>query len=89
MHHFKWRRGVQDDVRCRAEHFAAGAWKSLSQVRHTEAAGCSPTWSGTAAGSAAGSWACGRSPSPRTPAWWAEERQHLVDTWRPPARVFG
>ncbi|WP_043463967.1 hypothetical protein [Kitasatospora sp. MBT66] len=89
VHHFKWRHGVDDDVRRRAEHSADCTWKSLSQARHTEARRVLAHLQRN--GGRIGVRQLGLRPVTlaQTPTWWADEAQHLVDTWRPPARSFG
>ncbi|WAL73184.1 hypothetical protein OU787_17715 [Kitasatospora sp. YST-16] len=89
VHHFKWRDGVADDVRRRAEHSASGAWQTLGPSRHSEAQRVLAHLERH--GGRIGVQALGLRPVTlaAVPEWWAKEAQHIVDTWRPPTRPLG
>jgi len=91
VHHFKWRDGVRQDVERRAEHSAAGTWKTTSPARLAEARRLLDHLQRHGGRIAVDSARLNFRPVtlPAVPAWWAAEATRLVTTWRPPTDAAG
>jgi hypothetical protein len=90
VHHFKWRKGVREDLQRRAAHSADGTWQTSSPAIPTEANRLLDHLDQHAGRLDVGSQEVGFRPVSlsRQPAWWEREATALVDAWRPPTGQY-
>ncbi|MFF0578064.1 hypothetical protein [Streptosporangium saharense] len=85
VHHFKWRRGIEQDLRRRITQHTTGTWREISPAIRTEAALLLEHLQ------AHGERIHTAGPIPfhpvdlaTTPPWWPHACADLLDRWRPP-----
>ncbi|MEU4234337.1 hypothetical protein AB0F17_59530 [Nonomuraea sp. NPDC026600] len=85
VHHFKWRRGIEQDLQRRITQHTAGTWHEISPAIRTEAARLLEHLA--AHGErihTAGPVAFRPVDLASTPPWWPNACADLLDRWRPP-----
>ncbi|MEU5401666.1 glycosyltransferase family 2 protein [Streptomyces sp. NPDC005963] len=88
VHHFKWRSGVLEDLRRRAQHFSTGIWQEQTPAVRDEAA-CLLAHIGQHNGTIDTNdqrFAFRQVSLDRMPGTWRAEARSIVTAWRPTAR---
>ncbi|MFD0381381.1 hypothetical protein ACFQ2B_00075 [Streptomyces stramineus] len=87
VHHFKWRAGVLDDLRRRAQNFASGNWAEHTPAVRDEAGRLLDHVEGHHGRIDVADPRLGfrRVTLDQLPAGWAAEARTIVTRWRPPA----
>lgn len=85
VHHFKWRAGLREIIERRAEHWAAGSWRTRTPALLSEARRVLDHLDHHGALTSSTGMPLRPVSLDHAPTWWAREATDLVDTWQPPA----